>query len=237
MQTANEIQSKYFNVAKVSLYVTILHRHAVEAFDGITSTETEPRLIKGLVFVISDDPVQDQDSVHKVQELIHDYLTNETGYNTQKMHEFTDGSAAQYKSHHCSLADSSYQIQRNYYKTSHAKGEQDAAGSHVKQKVSHAVLRRTATINSAKTMHQYLVANFSQPASSNFGARTNSVQLKCRKFFYVPSIGDEAVARNKPGRKFKAVDGVRKLHCIKSIPQQEKLIVRNRSCYCVSCIA
>jgi len=90
------------------------------------------------------------------------------------MHEFTDGCSAQYKSSHCigdlscSLADFGFYIQHYYFETSHAKGEQDAAGSHVKQKVSQAVLCRTATINSAKSMHQYLVQNFSQPAASSF---------------------------------------------------------------------
>lgn len=38
---------------------------------------------------------------------------------------------------------------RSYFETSHAKGEQDAVGSHIKQKVSQAVLRRTATISKA----------------------------------------------------------------------------------------
>ena len=125
------------------------------SYHGVASTEEEPHLIKEHVFVISDDSIQDQDSVHKVQELIYNYLINDVHYNVIKMHEFTDGCAAQYKSRHCigdlscSLADFGFHIQRNYFETSHAKGEQDAAGSHVKQKVSQAVLHRTATINSA----------------------------------------------------------------------------------------
>ena len=225
----NEIQSEYFDVAKVSLHVTILHRHAIEAIDGMTSTEEEPNLIKEHIFVISEDPLQDQDSVHKVQELIHDYLTNDILYNTAQMHEFTDGYAAQYKSRHClgdlscSLADFGFNIQRNYYETSHAKGEQDAAGSHVKQNVSHAVLRRTATINSARSMYEYLNTHFSQPEASSFAARSNTVQLKRRKFFYVPSKGEGAVARNRPDQKFKEVKGIRKLHCVRSIPEQQNL--------------
>lgn len=106
------------------------------------------------MFVVSDDQGQDQDSVHKVQELIQKYLTEDIGIQGKKMHEFTDSCAAQYKLRHCtgdlsySLADFSYHVQQNYFETSHAKGEQDAAGSHVKQKVSKAGLSRTATINS-----------------------------------------------------------------------------------------
>jgi len=53
----DEIQSEYFDVAKVSLHVTILHRHAIQAIDEVESTEEEPQLIKEHVFVISDDPI------------------------------------------------------------------------------------------------------------------------------------------------------------------------------------
>lgn len=189
----DEIQSEHFDVAKVSLHVTILYCHAARATDGVASAEEEPHLIKEHPFVLSDDPIQDQDSVHKVQELIHNYLINDVYYNVLKMHEFTDGCAAQYKSRHCigdlscSLADFGFHIQRNYFETSHAKGEQDAAGLHVKQKVGQAVLRRIATINSAKSMHQYLMQNLSQPVASSFTSRESSVQLKQRIFIYVPS--------------------------------------------------
>ena len=136
----------------------------------------------------------------------------------------------------CSLADFGFIIQRNYLKTSHAKGEQDAAGSHVKQKVSQAVLNRLATINSAKAMHKFLTEKFTQPAASSFTASSNSVQLKRRVSFYVPGKGEGAVIRNRPGRKFKEVKGIRKLHCIKSGSEQEKVLARQRSCYCISWI-
>jgi len=203
----DEIQSEYFDVAKVSLHVTILYRHAVEPFDNETSSEEEPNIIKEHLFVISDDTGQDQDSVHKVQQLIHGYL-NSIKYPVKQMHEFTDGCAAQYKSRHCvgdiscALADFGYHIQRNFFETSHAKGEQDAAGSHVKQKISQAVLNRTATINSAKAMYEYLQANFTQPTST-FTARAGAIHLKRRVFFYIPSEGEDAIVRNREGRKFK----------------------------------
>lgn len=124
----------------------------------------------------------------------------------------------------------------NYFKPSHAKGEQDAAGSHVKQKVSQAVLRRMATIKSAKSMHEYLVQNFTHPVASSFNARTNTVQLKRHVFFYVPAEGEGSIDKKRHGRKFKEAKGIRKWHCIKSLPQQEKVMVRHWSCHCVTCI-
>lgn len=116
------------------------------------------------------------------------------------------------------------------------KGEQDAAGSHVKQKVSQGVLRRTATINSAKSMHEYLTTSFSQPAATSFAARSKATQLKRRLFFYVPAEGVGAIDRKREGRRFKEAKGIGKWHCVKSLAQQEKVMIRHRSCYCVDCI-
>ena len=231
----NEIQSEFFDPTKVFLHVTILHQHAVEAVDGVSSTDGDPRLIKEHVFVISDDPFQDYESVHKAQELIHTYLKNDVGY--QQVHEFTDGCAAQYKSRHCvgdmscSLSDFGFTTQRNYFETSHAKGKQDAAGSHIKQKVSQAVPRQTATITNAKSMYEFLSQNFSLPAVS-----AKSVELKRKIFFYVLASSEAAVKRNRAGRHFKEAKGIRKRHCVKSSPVQGKLQTRFRSCYCTNCI-
>lgn len=125
----------------------------------------------------------------------------------------------------CSLADYGYLIQRNFFETSHAKGEQDAARSHIKQKVSQAVLRRTTTIKNAKEMYDYQLQNFCHPAVSTFSTRTKSVQLKRRIFFHAPNSGEGAVQRNRPGRQFKTFKGIRKLHYVKSLTQQEKLLV------------
>ena len=167
--------------------------------------------MKEHIFVISDDPIQDHDSVHKVQGLIHGYPQNDLGYQVEKLHEFTDGCAAQYKSRHCvgnlscSLMDFGYHTQRSYFETSHAKGEQDTAGSHVKQRVSQAVLQRKARIANAESMYKYLVENFTLPMASSFDSRTKAVELKCRVFFFVPSQGEGAVDRNRPGRQFRSV--------------------------------
>ena len=70
--------------------------------------------------------------------------------------------ATQYRSQHCygdlscSLATLEYTVQWNYFATCHAKGEQDAAGSHVKQKVTSAVLSRKVTQSNAKNYCSFL---------------------------------------------------------------------------------
>ena len=237
----DEIQSQYFDVNKVSLHVTVLYRHSTAEVDGIQSTEEEPAITKEHLFVISDDVTQDHDSVLHIQKLISKHL-EESKCTVKKMHEFTDGCAGQYKSRHCygdlscSLATLGYTVQRNYFATSHAKGEQDAAGSHVKQKATLAVLSRKATLSNAKDLCDFLKENFSEPAASSFPSRQRLVQLKRRVFFYLPSTGELAVARNRDGGRFCTVKGIRQIHSVRTCSEQLKVFTRERSCYCYDCI-
>ena len=93
------------------------------------------------------------------------------------MHEFADRCAGQYKSRHClgdlscSLANLGYTVQRNFFATSHAEGEQDAAGSHVKQKATTAVLCRRVKLHSAQELCDFLTEDFSKSAASSFHSR------------------------------------------------------------------
>lgn len=233
------IQSEYFDVAKVFLHVIILHHHAVQEEDGVASTEKDPHLVKehiSFLMTLSKKMTvftRCKNSFKTMWPMI--WAT------TQRwcMSSLTDELL---KSRNCiddlscSLTDFSFPIHRNYFETTHAMGEQDAAGSHLKQKVSQAVLRRTATITSARSMQNFLVKHFFQPAPSSFSARTKSVQLKCRMFHFVPSSGEGSVVRNRAGRKFTELKGIRKLHCVKTTPQQGKVFVQQCSCYCISCI-
>ena len=90
----------------------------MESIDGKTSTRDDPHIIKEHLFVISDDDVQDFHSVHRAQELVKRYLEDQLKMNLIKLHEFTDGCAAQYKSRRCigdlscCFADYGYQINR-----------------------------------------------------------------------------------------------------------------------------
>lgn len=180
--------------------------------------------------------------MHKAQELVKSYLEEQLQMKINRLHEFTDGCAAQYKSRHCigdlscCLFDYGYQIQRSYFETSHAKGEQDAAGANVKQKVSQAVLRKTAVIRNAKDMTDFLTKNFTTPSASSFASRAKAVGLARRVFFYVSTEGEGAVVRCRPDRTFKTLKGIRKLHCVKTTAEQGWVFVRSRTCYCIDCI-
>ena len=201
-----------------------------------------PRIIKEHIFALTDDVTQDHNAVVHIQKLISNYLTNDLKLNIEKMHEFTNGCAGQYKSRHC-LGDVSYYlanlgfvVQRNYFATSHAKGEQDAAGANVKQKATTAVLRRLAIIRNAKEMSEYLTKEFSKPSPSSFPSQQKSVDLNRRIFFYIPSPGENSILHNRPDSRFRQVKGVRKIHSARATVEQLKVFTRPRSCYCLDCL-
>ena len=221
-RSQDEIQSQYFDPNKVSIHVSIVYRHASLQIDGKESTE-KPELIKEHIFVLSDDSTQNYHFVHHSQKLIFDYITKELKLKV-KVHEFTDGCAGQYKSRHtfgdlsCSLADFDFQVHRHFFETSHAKGEQDAAGANIKQHATLAVLRHETSITSAKDLCDYLSRTFRNPTS-----QSRSVTLKNRVFFHVPVDGDGAVPRGSQGRSFKEFQGIRKIHSIRTTPEQCKV--------------
>lgn len=125
-----ELQSGYFQKTEVSVHVTILHRHAVLALDGVDGTEESPIIVTEHFYIISPDLTHDQYFVHEARQQVSDYLKS-ISCPVQTMHEFTDGCAAQYKSRHCfgdisdSCKDYGYStFTRNFFETSHSKGKQ-----------------------------------------------------------------------------------------------------------------
>lgn len=62
---------------KASLHITVMFRLATMDADGKESTTENPCVLKEHVFVISDDPLQDFDSVHHAQWLIGKHLTQD----------------------------------------------------------------------------------------------------------------------------------------------------------------
>ena len=62
-----------------------MFRHTPMEADGKENTAEEPIVIKEHVFVISDDPVQDFDSVHHAQSLIAKCLTKDLKVTVEKI--------------------------------------------------------------------------------------------------------------------------------------------------------
>ena len=59
------------------IHITVMFRLATMDADGKESTTENPCVLKEHAFVISDDPLQDFDSVHHAQRLIGKHLTQD----------------------------------------------------------------------------------------------------------------------------------------------------------------
>ena len=63
-----------------------------------------------------------------------------------------------------SQKDTGYKTQRNYFETSHAKSEQDAARTHIKRRAAMAVVRNEAIIQSGHDLFEFLSKRFTKLA-------------------------------------------------------------------------
>ena len=122
-----------------------------------------------------------------------------------------------------SQKDFGYKTQRNYFETSHAKGEQDAAGANIKQRAAMAVVRNEATIQSGLDLFEFLSKHFTKPVG-------DKVELKRNIFFYVAP--NEII---RQGRQFPEILESRKVHCVKTDDDSTCLLTDTRSCYCQNC--
>ena len=153
--------------------------------------------------------------------MMNEYLMS-ISYPLQTIHEYTDGCADQYKSHHRlgSLTQVATKLNctivRNFYETSHAKGPQDAAGGYLKQQADLAVLRGKTIIQSAKDFYDFV--------SEELSTVKQSAVCKSRIFRYIPEIPRNEVSY------FKQIPSIRKIHQVKVMPSSNSISSRFLSC-------
>ncbi len=227
-ESQDEVQSEFFSMPSISIHVSVLYRYPF-THEGYLDPDTP---VKEYVFGLMDDNSHSRNAVHHMRSVIVDYL-NRNNYDLGKIHEFNDGCSTQYKSKHCmgdigqSFIDFLVETIRNYYETSHGRGEQDSAGGQLKMKARLAVIRRQVTIKSAVDLCQYMVQNFSMPENSN-----SQYKLVGRQFHVVKA--EDLQFR----RAFKPIKGNRQIHSIRpdKASDGKQLHVKLRSCYCATCI-
>jgi hypothetical protein len=109
---------------------------------------------------------------------------------------------------------------RHFFESSHRKGPQDVAGGLLKNQADMAVVRGKAEIRRARDL-----CNFSEAKLKT----TRSHNCKRRIFKYI-----EEVERNN--KSFQPIRGIRAIHRIETL-DLKRVLIRNLSCYCESCIA
>lgn len=218
-----ELQSTYFNRPEITLHVSVIYRRAILEIDG----EDENNIIRELFFVLSDDQTHDHIFVSMVQQKIKEYLDS-INYNVEHMIEFTDGCSVQYKSRNCmgllsEICDklNFKTFSRNYFETSHGKGEQDAAGGAIKRHLEYSSMKGNY-IQNAASAYNILMKSFTEPKAGIYK----------RRIFRLLEDVDRTNSK-----KFKPIPENRKIHQIFT-ESFGHLVARHQSCYsCNACLS
>ena len=118
----NEVQSAYFDQNMVTIH-PMMHYYKKNNKDG------EEVLVKHAVIGISNDLKHDGQAVSVFEKKSYEMISKET--QVDKIIQWTDGCAAQYKSKNCfyDISSKSVATTRNYFETSHGKNVCDGLGA------------------------------------------------------------------------------------------------------------
>ena len=125
----NEVQTAFWDQMQVTIHPVMVYYHKV--------IDDKKVLVKHSVIGISDDTKHDADGVHAFEARVLEVLAG-AGLNFMRIHQFTDGCAAQYKG--CKafsdVSCNNKPITRNYFETSHGKSVCDGLGQLSRMPVS-----------------------------------------------------------------------------------------------------
>ena len=207
--------------------------HPLVAFYRCPACDDDTRLVMDVLIFISDDNQHDHHAVQAFYALAIKFLKETRGISFDRVFEFTDGCASQYKSRG-PMVDLSFGFkdfgivrERICFGSCHGKGPCDAAGGVVKTACRMAVVRGKAVINNAASMYEHATSHLTRD-----GTIDDVCNHSRRKFFLV-----ESIERDRPERVIKtSVKGTRKMHAIRMI-SPGVIDTRNLFCTCESCLS
>lgn len=147
-------------------------------------TNTKP-VQESLIF-LSDDLRHDYHAVHAYVGSTITHMKGTRNIKFQKLHEFSDGCASQYKSRNTfadiSFGDTDFSVERehHYYASCHGKGPCDSTGGVVKTAIRRAVVLGKVTVNCAEELYRYCRTNLEKGAMMKEQCNHNS-----RTFFSI----------------------------------------------------
>ncbi len=239
-----EIQSLHWVCKQATLLCCVIWRHATLAVDGVESTESNPVIVKDLIYLISDDMPHSHRAIQHMRKLIvSEYFVKRGIPLPTFIHEWADGSGAQNK---CATAFADVvesgrptewvrglgiPCQRNFFETSHARGEQDAMGVAVKHEASLAVMSTTnkwyGKILTAKDLYDFCMEQLQFAKDQG----TNRRSAFGQRFFFLVEADDVDTS----GPDFDTVDGTLALHSVRAGVGLLVGLKRQRQCYCEYC--
>ena len=150
----DEIQSAHWAVNQVTV-------HPLVCYYSCSTCEVR-HVIQEAFVVISDHLKHDGHAVQHFTTLAMTHLRGARGVTVNRLVEFTDGCAGQYKSKQpfCDITFAAVDFhvarERHYFGSRHGKGPSDRVSGVVKSAVRRAVVGRRAVIDGAATMYTYL---------------------------------------------------------------------------------
>ncbi len=158
------------------------------------------------------------------------------GLNFIRIHQFTDGCAAQYKGSKAfsDVSFNSIPITQNYFETSHGKSVCDGLGAVIKNDCHRVVLSGKVVINDAKALFKFCETTMQYDIKDVVAYRDGEkiTSRSIRQFIYIERL---TVERNRPCSDVKTLKGTRQLHAIRGTGKPFHLHKKHLSCYCPVC--
>ena len=193
----------------------------------------ESPTVREYIVFISDDLKHDYNAVHLFQTIAYGFICNNRGVRINRIIEFSDGCASQFKSRgpfadiSNSIQDFRVPIERHFFGSRHGKNDSDGVSGVIKSAVRRAVTTNRCTVSSAEEMFQFCNDKLTMP-----DVRDGKCQHVRHTFFFIPTID---IRRVRPGHFLKsAVPGTRKFHVVKP-DAPSTIFSRDLSCFCESC--
>ena len=210
-----EVQSSHYGYRQVTLHPVVSYYQCSECTQVVR---------EDMVF-LTDVLEHNAAAVKKFTELSLKHLRQDRNVATDKVIQFTDGCAQQYKCKtsflHLSMT-SGCSIERSYFGSRHGKGPADGCAGVVKSMVRTAVMAKKVTIQNAKQMFDYCKDNLTKDGEGCCHAK--------RTFFHVVTIPQASKMKLLP------IKGTRAIHNVQATGKKGHVMVRNLSCYCTGCV-
>lgn len=226
----HEVQSAHWYVAQVAL-------HPMVAYYWCSVCDQQNPVREAINF-ISDDMKHDSHAVHHFITTAVNHLTKVRGLTPQRLIQFSDGCASQYKSRipfmdvSCGPKDLGIQqVERHFFGSSHGKNPCDGEGGIFKNAASRAVHSEAGvSIADAESFFEFCKERLSKGPTDVNGRCSHSRRI----FFHVKT---EDINHQRPTRsKVTAIAGTRQIHAAVGV-EPHKLKVRRLSCFCEACNA
>ena len=179
------------------------------------------------IIVVSDNMTHDAKAVKEYTSEVLKFLDVNRGVTVNKVIQFSDGCASQYKSklpfQH--ISEMGMPVTRNFFGSRHGKGPCDGIAAVIKTAATRAVKSGRAVIDTPDAFFNYM---------DNYMSRYDHTHSTSHRAFLFVSKKSTSM-QTQDAVHLKTVDGTQHLHSVCSTLCPGEVKVRVLACYCYSC--